>query len=307
MPATIAQLQRLLEGEIDTWFLEKRYFHRDGHLLWGRSTTWLVRDADGQPSTSCRRCRTSPSGSGCEEQMRRQQAELAHVLRVATMGETVAQIAHEVNQPLASIANFANGLIARLDRGSVDVAATRAVADGDRRRGAARQRGDPPPARVSAQGRAQAGALRRQRHRPRRHAADRARRSANTPCSWSSALAPHPLPVEVDRVQVAQVVLNLIRNAVDAMFGQPTGARDLAIATERGERRGRGARARQRHRPAARRPATRSSSRSSRPSATASGSACRSAARSSKPTAARCGRCATAATARPSASRCPPR
>src|SRR5512144_1920365 len=47
MPATIDHLQRLLEGDIDTWFLEKRYFHRDGHLLWGRSTTWLVRDADG--------------------------------------------------------------------------------------------------------------------------------------------------------------------------------------------------------------------------------------------------------------------
>src|SRR5262245_52824825 len=41
MPATFEQMQRLVEGEIDTWFLEKRFFHRDGHLLWGRSTTWL--------------------------------------------------------------------------------------------------------------------------------------------------------------------------------------------------------------------------------------------------------------------------
>ena len=41
--------------------------------------------------------------------------ELAHALRVNTMGEMVAGIAHELNQPLSAIANFAQGTARRLD------------------------------------------------------------------------------------------------------------------------------------------------------------------------------------------------
>ncbi|HZW74449.1 MAG TPA: PAS domain S-box protein, partial [Caldimonas sp.] len=129
MPATIEQLQRLLEGQIDAWHLEKRFLHRDGSIVWGRSTTWLVRDAEGRALYVVSQVQDITEWRRLQEHMRRQQAELAHVLRVATMGETVAEIAHEVNQPLASIANFAHGVIARLDAGRVDVGAMRAVAE----------------------------------------------------------------------------------------------------------------------------------------------------------------------------------
>src|SRR6185503_14233318 len=99
-----------------------RYFHRNGDLLWGRSTTWLVRDASGAARYVVSQVQDITEWKRLQEQTRRQQAELAHVLRVATMGETVAQIAHEINQPLASIANFANGLTARFDRGHINIA-----------------------------------------------------------------------------------------------------------------------------------------------------------------------------------------
>ena len=49
-----------------------------------------------------------------EEQQRRHQAELAHVGRVSTMGEMAASLAHELNQPLHAIKNYANGGIRRL-------------------------------------------------------------------------------------------------------------------------------------------------------------------------------------------------
>jgi two-component system, LuxR family, sensor kinase FixL len=46
-----------------------------------------------------------------EEALRRGQAELAHVSRVATLGELTASIAHEVNQPLTAIVNNANACL----------------------------------------------------------------------------------------------------------------------------------------------------------------------------------------------------
>ena len=235
MAETISQLQRLIEGEIDTWLLEKRYFHRNGDLLWGRSTTWLVRDATGAARYVVSQVQDITEWKRLQEQTRRQQAELAHVLRVATMGETVAQIAHEINQPLASIANFANGLTARFDRGHINIAAMRAVSDqiaGEalraneviRRLRDFLRKGDPKLVHCDANDVVRDAILLLEPD-VRHHA-----------IRLNLALAPYPLPVEIDRVQIAQVVLNLLRNAVDALIPQPDGARDLAIATERGER-----------------------------------------------------------------------
>jgi PAS domain S-box-containing protein len=49
MKTTIEQLQLLVEGEIPRWELEKRFFHKDGHIVWGLSSTSLVRDSGGTP------------------------------------------------------------------------------------------------------------------------------------------------------------------------------------------------------------------------------------------------------------------
>jgi len=231
MPETIEQLRRLIEGEIDTWLLEKRFFHRDGHLLWGRSTTWLVRDADGSAQYVVSQLQDITEWKRMEEQTRLQQAELAHVLRVATMGETVAQIAHEVNQPLASIANFAHGLITRIDGGCVDPQTMRAVAgeiagqalrasEVIRRLRDFLRKGEPKLVLCDANDVVR-DALRLLEPDFRHHT-----------IRVALELAPHPLPVQVDRVQVEQVVLNLLRNAVDALIAAPNGGRDLAVDTE---------------------------------------------------------------------------
>lgn len=51
------------------------------------------------------------------EQLHAHQAELAHVLRVNTMGAMAAELAHEINQPLAAIANYAQGCRRRIVAG----------------------------------------------------------------------------------------------------------------------------------------------------------------------------------------------
>lgn len=59
------------------------------------------------------------------EELHRHQAELAHVLRLHTIGEMAAALAHDINQPLCAITNYAQGAVQRLRDGAVDVAALR--------------------------------------------------------------------------------------------------------------------------------------------------------------------------------------
>ena len=228
LAATFEQLQRLLEGEISTWHIERRYLHRDGSVLWGRSTTWLVRDAQAVGQYVVSQVADITDWKQLSDQTRRQQAELAHRLRVATFGETLAQVAHEINQPLASIANFANGILARLERGALDAAAARgavtAIVDETVRadRVLHRLRG------LLAHGEAKL---------ERCDANDVVRDAlrliepelARQAIHLDLALAPTPLPVEVDRVQVEQVMVNLLQNAVEAIAASGGATRDLAI------------------------------------------------------------------------------
>jgi len=57
-----------------------------------------------------------------EEQARRHQAELAHVLRLGTIDEMAAGFAHEINQPLGALANYAQGAVRRMRNGTMQQA-----------------------------------------------------------------------------------------------------------------------------------------------------------------------------------------
>ena len=165
-----------------------------------------------------------------EEQMRRQQSELAHVLRVHTVEGMAAEIAHEINQPLGAIANFANGLAARLRKESG--AGRRPCST--RRSRSARRRCAP---RVSCSGCATSPARIRRARAPcdinrlirdaakliepdtRRHQirlAPLARRAACRRCN-------------VDAIQVEQVILNLLRNGVESIAEAGDGPHALTI------------------------------------------------------------------------------
>ncbi len=60
-----------------------------------------------------------------EQALRQAQAELAHVTRVTTLGEMTASISHEVNQPLAAVVANAEACLRWLDRGTPDLDAAR--------------------------------------------------------------------------------------------------------------------------------------------------------------------------------------
>ncbi len=175
-----------------------------------------------------------------EQQSRQHQSELVHVCRVSTMGEMATGLAHELNQPLAAIVNFASGCVRRLQSGNGDEAElVHAMAQ------------------ITAQAERASEIIKRLRvlvgKRPQEHTLVNLNHLVLEVASFveyvaskhrvdvSLHLYPGPLPVEVDLVQIEQVLLNLIRNAIDAMLHVNVERRKLELITERrGDDQGRG-------------------------------------------------------------------
>ena len=154
--------------------------------------------------------------TAASEALREAQATLAHVTRVTTLGEVTASVAHELNQPLAAIVNNANACLGLLPSGRHDVDEVRdalvdIVSDADRAsaiiervRGLARRS---PPQKVALR----LGEVVKEvialagTESFARHVAVRTDIPADLPL------------VLADRVQLQQVLLNLVVNAMDAM------------------------------------------------------------------------------------------
>jgi signal transduction histidine kinase len=165
------------------------------------------------------------------------QAELARVSRVTTLGQLTASIAHEVAQPIGSARNNAHAALNFLDRQPPDLGEVREalaciVGDADRARDIIDRIRDHI-----------------KKAPPRKHRFDLNEainevialpRSAITEngVSVQTRLAEGLFPVQGDRVQLQQVVLNLILNAVEAMSSVEAGPRELLISTEQTEANG---------------------------------------------------------------------
>jgi C4-dicarboxylate-specific signal transduction histidine kinase len=150
-----------------------------------------------------------------EETLRRSQAELAHITRVITMGELAASIAHEINQPLSAIVNNGSACLRWLAGDSPNLdeareAARRIVRDGNRAgdvmtriRGFLRKT-DSEKSRLDINQIIQEVLILTQDEAVRRGVA------------VSVDLAEDIPGVLGDRVQLQQVILNLVMNGVEA-------------------------------------------------------------------------------------------
>jgi C4-dicarboxylate-specific signal transduction histidine kinase len=169
-----------------------------------------------------------------EEALREVQAELGRVARLTTMGQLTASIAHEVKQPIGASVNNALAAMRFLDSRPPDLGEVRqALADIvkagslasdviDRIRDLIK-RAPPRKDRLEIN-----GAIRDVIELTRGEAV---KNGVSVRTELADAL---PL-IEGDRVELQQVILNLIMNAIEAMSGTSDGSRELIISTGKAE------------------------------------------------------------------------
>ena len=166
-----------------------------------------------------------------EEISRQHQAELVHVCRLSTMGEMATGLAHELNQPLAAIVNYASGARHRLIEGIGDPAQVLGAMD-----------------QVSRQAERAGEIIRRMRGMVGKRESLQDQIDANAliqdalsfvtfevakaEVMMQTELADAYMPIVVDSVQIEQVLHNLIRNASEAMRDAGSKVRELLIRTE---------------------------------------------------------------------------
>jgi PAS domain S-box-containing protein len=167
-----------------------------------------------------------------EDALLKAQADLAHVTRVTTLGELSASIAHEVNQPLAAVVTNGEVSLRLLDSEAPDLSEIRDALEaivGDARRAS--------------------DIIRRLRTLSMKAETQKAEVNINDlitevvplvrdevlgkQVALSLELAPELPAVLADRVQLQQVVINLVVNAMDAMCSIGGTTRQLAIRSQR--------------------------------------------------------------------------
>lgn len=221
-------MRRVFAGEAVVY--EFKSITLKGRVCWMETHAVPLRDARGAVYALLGITRDITEHKWAEEQGRRHQTELARVARLSTMGEMATGLAHELNQPLSAIANFARGCIRRLRSG--DVAPADLI----------------EPLEEVCEQAERAGEIMRhvrdfvRKSEPRMTAVDinlvvrsvvkfteHEARQHETVITLQ--LAPEQPRVWADSIMVEQVICNLVRNAMEAMAETRTLRREIIIRT----------------------------------------------------------------------------
>lgn len=211
--------------------IEYRIIHPDGTMRYVHHIAQTTRSADGRALRQVGTLHDITDRRRAEDEARQMQDRIAHYGRISTMGEMAAGIAHEVNQPLTAIATYAQ-------------ACQRLIASGNA------EQGDISAAleQISAQALRAGEVIRRLRsfvkNREVRREPIEANRLLEDVQTLAQTDARHhgvrirlepaaDVPqVKADAVQIQQVILNLLRNSIDAMQDIPEAQREIVLRTQ---------------------------------------------------------------------------
>jgi two-component system sensor kinase FixL len=224
----IKSLSDAIEGDARRWSGTYRFRRDDGSYADVLDRGFIIRDAKGRAVRAVGAMSDLTERHRAEAEIRRMQAELIHVSRLSAMGTMASTLAHELNQPLAALSNFISGTKRIADNPDVPRSVLVEALDGAE---AAAQRAGEILRRLRdmvSRGKVSVGA----EHLPQ---------LIEEACVLAFVdedalgvhhrldLDPNAAWVRVDRIQIQQVLINLVRNAVEAMAGSDM--REVVIAT----------------------------------------------------------------------------
>jgi PAS domain S-box-containing protein len=197
---------------LHVWISPKPQFDANGHYLGSLNVVLDITDR--------RRA---------EDQARSHLEQLAHVARVASMGEMASAIAHEINQPLTAIANYANAALRLLKAGKLSAEETtdtmqRLATEAERAGAVVRKmrgfvRGEEGRLQALDLGELFADVLRLTR-------AEAAQYDVEVRVESGEGLP----PIRADAIQMQQVLLNIIRNAMEAIEANGCAERRVTLS-----------------------------------------------------------------------------
>lgn len=233
-PADRARWQQIrdeLDAGARSTDIEYRIVHPDGSLRYVHHIAQTTRGRDGRALRQVGTLHDITDRRRAEDEARQMQDRIAHFGRISTMGEMAAGIAHEVNQPLTAIATYAQACQRLIASGEVEQHEVDAALE-----------------QIGAQALRAGEVIRRLRSFVKNREVRRELIEANRLLDDVQMLAQtdarhhgvrirlEPAPeagqVQADSVQIQQVILNLVRNSIDAMQSIPEAQREILLRTQ---------------------------------------------------------------------------
>lgn len=222
-----ASTRRLLKGEIGTISVEKRYIRKDRRFVWVNVRVSLVRGKDDKADYFISIVEDIAQRKENEAALRELRAEMQELLELNVASQTAKAIAHEINQPLNAVSSYSEAALLMLRSGNPDPerlthAIESSVQQAQRAGKVARellhflQMGETTSEDVDL-------------NRAVRNALAIVESNGFGGFHASLDLEPDLRPVRANRVQVEKVMVNLMRNSVEAMRGAGLATKSIRI------------------------------------------------------------------------------
>ncbi|MBN2138827.1 MAG: PAS domain-containing protein, partial [Sedimentisphaerales bacterium] len=218
-----------VRGDAD-YAIEHRIVRPDGSVRWVSETGDVTLDKNGKAVRMVGIVQDITDRKYLEEQEREHQTQLEHVLRLSTAGELASGMAHELNQPLTAISAYAQVYKRMVESGNFNSEKICEAVDG-----------------ITEQALRGGEIIRRMRDFMRKQTPKRIRvdfnniareaielvkaRARSIGVVLQLELAEEPLMVFADRIQIQQVIVNLLQNGFDAMGKNGISDRMLIVRT----------------------------------------------------------------------------